>query len=226
MVKWLLLQVWMGKKRSLPQPPLPEIQMFIRSLLRVHCTLRGRKGGEKIKVNKLTRKNTSIGGCSGIGLAAARIFASRGAKVHALDLNSIDKISDNDSKDCGGEQRIVYTHCDVTDWARLRQIFTEIGHVDIAVANAGVSQECDYFADTFDADGKLEEPHYAVLDVNYRAVLNFIKLSLSAFRKQGCAGGSIVITSSAAAYAPEQSLPVYSATKTAVRSIVFPSFLA
>lgn len=200
--------------------------MFIRSLLRIHFTLRERtgEGRGKDKINKLTRSDTSIGGCSGIGLAAARIFASRGAKVHALDLNPIDEDSDN-SKGCGGEHRIVYTHCDVTDWARLRQTFTEVGHVDIAVANAGVSQECDYFADTFDADGKLEEPLYAVLDVNYRAVLNFIKLSLSAFRKQGCAGGSIVITSSATAYAPEQSLPVYSATKTAVRSSLFPSFL-
>lgn len=158
-------------------------------------------------------------------MAAARIFASRGPKVHALDLNPIDEDSDN-SKGCGGggggEQGSDNSDdeksndCDVTDWARLRQIFTEIGHVDIAVANASVSQECDYFADTFDADGKLEEPFYAVPDVNYRAVLNFFKLSLSAFRKQGLAGGSIVITSSATAYAPEQSLPVYSATKTVV----------
>lgn len=161
-------------------------------------------------------------------MAAARIFASRGAKVHALDLNPIDENSDNSSC-CGGDQHIdksdvdkndgsiLYTRCDVTDWPRLRQIFTEIGHVDIAVANAGVSQECDYFTDTFDADGKLEEPLYAVLDVNYRAVLNFVKLSLSAFRKQGRGGGSVVITSSATAYASEQALPVYSATKMAVR---------
>lgn len=161
-------------------------------------------------------------------MAAARIFASRGAKVHALDLNPIDENSDNNNG-CGGDQRIgnsdndsiIYTHCDVTDWARLRQIFIEIGHVDIAVANAGVSQECDYFADTFDADGKLEEPSYAVLDVNYRAVLNFVKLSLSAFRKQGRAGGSVVIISSATAYASEQTLPVYSATKMAVRRFLF-----
>lgn len=63
------------------------------------------------------------------------------------------------------------------------QIFIEIGHVDIAVANTGFSQEYDYFADIFDTDGKLEKPFYAVFDVNYRTVLNFVKLSLSTFHK-------------------------------------------
>lgn len=95
-------------------------------------------------------------------------------------------------------------------------------HIDIAVANAGVSQECDYFEDTFDSKGDVEEPRYAVVEVNYRAVLNFVKLSLSTFRKQ-VPGSSLVITSSATAYLLEQSLPVYSATKTAVRSLVSPS---
>ena len=51
-----------------------------------------------------------------------------------------------------------------------------MGKVDICVANAGVSEECDYFADTFDATGKLEEPGYRVIEVNYRAVVNFVKV--------------------------------------------------
>ena len=82
-----------------------------------------------------------------------------------------------------------------------------------------MSQECDYFADTFNAEGKLEEPLYNVLEVNFRAVLNFVKLSLSAFKKQG-PGGSIVITASATGYSPEQSLPVYSATKCGLLGLV------
>lgn len=102
----------------------------------------------------------------------------------------------------------------MTKWAELRQAFDRIGKVDIAVANAGVSEETDYFKDTFDDAGRLLEPEYQVLDVNYRAVLSFIKLSLSKMRKAG--GGSIVITSSATAYSPEQSLPVYSSSKLAV----------
>ena len=82
-----------------------------------------------------------------------------------------------------------------------------------------MSQEADYFADTFGPDGSLQEPQYRVLDINFRAVLNFAKLSLSAFKRQG-PGGSLVLVSSATAYSPEQSLPVYSATKLGVIGLV------
>jgi NAD(P)-dependent dehydrogenase (short-subunit alcohol dehydrogenase family) len=60
--------------------------------------------------------------------------------------------------------------------------------VDIAIANAGVSEEANYFKDTFDDDSNLIEPKYRVIDVNYRAVLNFVKLSLSFLRRQGTVG--------------------------------------
>ncbi|KAI4137838.1 MAG: hypothetical protein LQ341_004963, partial [Variospora aurantia] len=87
--------------------------------------------------------------------------------------------------------------------------FKTAGRVDICVANAGVSEETNYFADTFDAQtGELEEPKYRVIDVNYRAVVNFVKISLSYLRRQG-RGGSIVVTTSSTAYAPEHSMPVY-----------------
>ena len=102
--------------------------------------------------------------------------------------------------------------------------------MDIVVANAGVSQEGDYFADTFTEDGDLAEPKYAVFDVNVKATLNVVKLALRAFRVQfgergvlngevdgeEGLGGSLVLTSSATAYSPEWSLPVYSAGKMAV----------
>ncbi|KAH7322517.1 short chain dehydrogenase reductase [Stachybotrys elegans] len=144
------------------------------------------------------------GGSSGIGLASAKILASLGARVHVLDLNSpIEEVSSG----------INYMHCNVADWPSLSAAFSQIGHVDIAIANAGVSEETDYFADTFSStDGLLEEPTWRVVDVNFRAVLNFTKLSLSSFKRQG-PGGSLVIVSSATAYSPEISLPVYSASK-------------
>lgn len=108
-----------------------------------------------------------------------------------------------------------YIRCNITSWSELQAVFIRVGRVDITIANAGVSEETNYFKDTFDDSGNLIEPKYGVLDVNFRAVLNFVKLSLSAFRRQGT-GGSIVITSSATAFAPELSMPVYSATKLAV----------
>ncbi|KAJ8113161.1 hypothetical protein ONZ43_g5216 [Nemania bipapillata] len=170
------------------------------------------------------------GGASGIGLAAARILAFRGAVVHVLDLVPID--NDFDIFEVPGQEEpdrnvlgsvpahaIRFHKCDITDWAALRGVFSSVGHIDIAVANAGVSQEADYFADTFDANGDLEEPRYGVIDVNYRAVLNFVKLALSQFAKQE-SGSSLVLTCSATAYSPEQSLPVYSATKSALVGLI------
>lgn len=110
-----------------------------------------------------------------------------------------------------------FHHCDITNWSALRNIFNDVGHVDFAFANAGTSEETDYFADTLDGDGLLEEPTYRVLDVNLRGVLNVVKLALSRMRADKTQG-SIVITTSATAYAPEQSLPVYSSGKLAVSS--------
>lgn len=162
--------------------------------------------------NRLT--DPVLGGASGIGLATAKILASRGAKVYILDLNPPDE------EVPAGAQ---YVQCNITSWPELVAAFKLAGHIDFAVANAGVTEETDYFKDTFDGAGNLLEPKYAVLDVNFRAVINFVKLSLSYLRKQGT-GGSIVITASATAYAPEQSLPVYSATKLGVSCVKGPTY--
>ncbi|KAF4910859.1 Short-chain dehydrogenase/reductase ATR7 [Colletotrichum fructicola] len=146
------------------------------------------------------------GASSGIGLAAARIFAEKGAWVLNLDINPPPS---------GQPEDVEFRQCDISSWSSLLDAFRYAGDIDIAVSNAGVSEEVDYFADTFDeVTGDLIEPEYRVLDVNLRAVANFVKLSVSHFRRRKCPG-SIVITSSATAYAPEQSLPVYSGSKLA-----------
>ncbi|KAI8951905.1 hypothetical protein F4801DRAFT_600579 [Xylaria longipes] len=93
-------------------------------------------------------------------------------------------------------------------WEQLRDIFDKIPRIDFAFANAGVSEEIDYFADASDDDGILQEPACAVLDINFRAVVNFVKLAWASMRKNKIPG-SIVITTSATAYAPEQSLPAF-----------------
>ncbi|KAL4978761.1 short chain dehydrogenase reductase [Aspergillus desertorum] len=153
------------------------------------------------------------GGASGIGYAAALILAAKGAKVHVLDVN--EPTEDEHSK----HSTIVFHKCNAASWVELRAKFQEIGRVDLAFANAGVSESTNYFADSFDADGGLEEPSYGVLDVNLRGVINFVKLAWSSMRANGISG-SIVITTSATAYAPEQSLPVYAAGKLALVGLI------
>jgi len=79
-------------------------------------------------------------------------------------------------------------------------------------------------------DGLLiEPPSGRLLDVNFRGVVNVVKLARWVMRGKGKTGeedeeeggrgkdgGSIVITTSATGYAPEQGLPVYSAVKAGV----------
>jgi NAD(P)-dependent dehydrogenase (short-subunit alcohol dehydrogenase family) len=149
------------------------------------------------------------GGSSGIGLAAVKLLTRKGATVHVLDINPP---SDDDALPDG----VHFQRCNIAIWAELRDAFDSVsGPIDFAFANAGVSEEADYFADTHDDDGRLAEPAYRVLEVNVRGVYNFVKLSLSRMRKEKTPG-SIVITTSASGYAPEQSLPVYSSGKLAV----------
>lgn len=137
-----------------------------------------------------------------------KIFATRGAHVFALDRNAPQ-----------GPllQGVKFIQCDQTSWNDLRSAFQHVGKVDIAVANAGVSEVENYFDDTFDEQGHLLEPSRAVIDVNIVGTLNFCKWAISCMRRQGT-GGSVVIVSSATAYSPEHSLPVYSACKLAVRA--------
>lgn len=166
------------------------------------------------------------GGASGIGLAAVRILAAKGAEVFVLDLTEpdINTIPSPSEGEPVLPEKARFIQCDVTSWADLRKAFDktvyEAGRIDIAISNAGVSEEHDYFTDQFDESGNLLEPEFEVIDVNFRAVVSFVKLAVSQMRKQRKAGdkktGRIVVTSSATAYAPEHNLPVYSASKLAV----------
>ncbi|KAJ4021178.1 hypothetical protein NW752_004185 [Fusarium irregulare] len=165
------------------------------------------------------------GGASGIGLAAVRILAAKGAEVFVLDLTEpdINTIPSPSEGEPVLPEKARFIQCDVTSWADLRKAFDktvyEAGRIDIAISNAGVSEEHDYFTDQFDESGNLLEPEFEVIDVNFCAVVSFVKLAVSQMRKQRKAGdkktGRIVVTSSATAYAPEHNLPVYSASKLA-----------
>ncbi|KAK7178809.1 cytochrome P450 [Paraphaeosphaeria sporulosa] len=151
-------------------------------------------------------------GSSGIGLATAEILASRGAQVHILDINAPDEHA------CK-PRFFNFISCDIASWQDLKSAFSRIGHVDLVFANAGVSEVTNYFHDTLDSNGDLVEPDMRLFDVNFRAVLNVVKLAWRAMKQQGTPG-SIVITTSATAYAPEQSLPTYSSLKLALVGLI------
>lgn len=158
----------------------------------------------------LTRK----GGSSGLGYGAVKILAERGAKVVVLDLHApaeLDSAADGRSNSNG----IEFVRCDVTVWAQLRRCFLEVGRVDMVFANAGVLENTPFLQLGEDGLPPEEEPDNRILDINLRAVINTVRLACSVMRRQDH-GGSIVLTSSQAAYCPNPFIPIYSVAKLAV----------
>ena len=140
------------------------------------------------------------GGGSGIGLATARLLASRGARVAVLDLKPGDEF--------------IGVAADVTDDASVRLAVEtaagRLGGVDILVNNAGVGSIGTV------ADNPDEEWH-RVFDVNVVGIVRVTRAALPYLRASSRA--AIVNTCSIAATAGLPQRAVYSATKGAVLSL-------
>ena len=140
------------------------------------------------------------GGGSGIGLATARLLASRGAKVAVLDLKPGDEFTS--------------VAADVTDDASVRLAVEtaagRLGGVDILVNNAGIGSIGTV------ADNPDEEWH-RVFDVNVVGMVRVPRAALPYLRASEHA--AIVNTCSIAATAGLPQRAVYSATKGAVLSL-------
>jgi 2-keto-3-deoxy-L-fuconate dehydrogenase len=140
------------------------------------------------------------GGGSGIGLAAARLLAARGAQVAVLDL-------------APGEE-FLGLRADVTDDASVRSAVDSagerLGGIDILVNNAGIG------AIGTVADNTDEQWHH-VFDVNVVGIVRVSRAALPYLRAS--AHAAIVNTCSIAATAGLPQRALYSATKGAVLSL-------
>ena len=143
------------------------------------------------------------GGGSGIGLATARLLATRGARVAAIDL---------DPEAAAGSALPVIA--DVTDEDSLRAavatVVERLGALDVLVNNAGIG-----------ATGTVEDNSYEewrrVLDVNLLGVVRASRAALPHLRRSPVA--AIVNTCSIAAVAGLPRRALYSATKGAVLAL-------
>jgi 2-keto-3-deoxy-L-fuconate dehydrogenase len=140
------------------------------------------------------------GGGSGIGLAAARLLAGRGAKVAVLDIEPGDEF--------------LGLRADVTDDAAVRAAVQEaagrLGGIDIVVNNAGVGA-VGTVADNSD------EQWHQVFDVNVVGMVRVTRAALPYLRAS--AHAAVVNTCSVAAIAGLPQRALYSATKGAVLSL-------
>jgi NAD(P)-dependent dehydrogenase (short-subunit alcohol dehydrogenase family) len=155
------------------------------------------------------------GAGSGIGLAAAQLLALEGASVVVADIDSqggqeaVRKI-----EEAGG--RASYIQTDVTNpketAAMVEHALASYGGLNILIANAGVPG-----ADKFLVDWSDEEWH-RVIDVNLTGVFNCCRDAIPAIADNG--GGSVVVTSSAAALANAPFTCGYNAAKVGAISLV------
>jgi NAD(P)-dependent dehydrogenase (short-subunit alcohol dehydrogenase family) len=152
------------------------------------------------------------GGAAGIGRTAALAFAREGAAVAVAD---VDEANGEETVrrivETGGRARFV--RCDVRRAPEVQRLIEEtvraFGGVDILYNNAGVVR--------YGTVEQLSEEDWDLqLDVNLKGTFLTCKYAIPELRKRG--GGSIVNTASVQAFASQETVAAYSASKGAVVS--------
>ncbi|MEN3042774.1 MAG: beta-ketoacyl-ACP reductase [Fervidobacterium sp.] len=141
------------------------------------------------------------GAGSGIGKAAAELFAKEGAIVIACDLN--ETIYDNPN--------IYFYKLDVTDRVRVSEVIKDVvdkfGKIDVLVNNAGITKDALI-------QNMTEEDWDKVINVNLKGVFNMTQAVVPHMLEAG--KGSIINTSSVVGVYGNIGQTNYSATKAGV----------
>lgn len=149
------------------------------------------------------------GGNAGIGLEIARAYRAEGARVFVAGRRQeqLDKVE----TELGPE--VTGIRCDVGRLEDLDALYATVaeqaGRIDVLVANAGIGIVAPL--------GEITEEQFdAMFTTNVKGSLFTVQKALPLLSS----GASIILTGSTAASRPEPYLPVYGATKAAVRNLV------
>lgn len=148
------------------------------------------------------------GGNSGIGLAAAKLFAAEGAQVAISGRNSETLASAAESLG----KTSVAVRGDITDAADRAHLFTAIkdrfGALDVLFANAGLSG--------FTPLGATEEANFdKIVQLNFNSVFYTVQGALPLLRD----GASIILTGSLTSKIGPPAYSAYAGAKAAVRAM-------
>lgn len=160
-------------------------------------------------MSKLNNKIAVVtGGNSGIGLAAAKLFAAEGAKV--IITGRRQRANDEAVAEIGlNASGIVCDAAKLEDTDRMiEQVQKEHGRIDVLHVNAGVVR----FGSIAETD---ESKFDTQFDINVKGLFFTIQKALPLMK----GGGSVILTSSVAHKGGYPGGVVYAATKAAVRSI-------
>lgn len=147
------------------------------------------------------------GAATGIGRAAAILFAKEGARVAIADINEKDAIETVRTIETGGGDAF-FVHVNLVKVADIenmvRATVARYGKLDIFYHNAGVA-----------GPGRIEltteEAYDQVLDIHLKAGFFGAKFAAPEIKKAG--GGSILFTGSGLGLRPSRQSPAYSASK-------------
>lgn len=149
------------------------------------------------------------GAASGIGLASARRMAGLGAVVVAVDVDAAG--AERAAKELGGRS-VVADVSEVSEWPRIVAAADELGGVDVALLNAGVTTGQQDIAELGDAE------YRRIMGVNVDGVVFGARAVVPSMARKG--GGAIVATASLAGLIAFPGDPVYTLTKHAVVGFV------
>lgn len=145
------------------------------------------------------------GAASGIGLAAARLFADYGATVMLVDRHeAVRAVADS----LPGAHSAT---ADIADAAAMAEVIAGFAAVDGAFNNAGIEGAGGAMVPIVDYP---DEEFDRVLAVNVRGLWNCLKAQLPALQANG--GGAIVNTASVMGWLGAPGMAAYSASKHAV----------
>ncbi|WP_315762528.1 SDR family oxidoreductase [Sphingomonas sp. Y38-1Y] len=150
------------------------------------------------------------GGASGIGRAAAQLFAARGWQVGLADVNEAGLAAVAAELPAGMASTHRLDVRDRADWARALAEFAGEGGIDVLFNNAGIA-----------VGGPFAETDPAEIDrcvaINFMGVVNGAQAGFPYLKR--APGSCLLNTASAAGIYGSAGLAIYSATKFAVRGL-------
>ncbi|KAI0554818.1 15-hydroxyprostaglandin dehydrogenase [Xylaria curta] len=175
------------------------------------------------------------GGASGLGKIMSGYFAARGDIVTIFDVDETNGAAV--AAELEGSEVVRFQKCDISSWeeqaAAFKAVYEDIGHIDVVVANAGVSEGGrSWVVPPFPSAteigtnrGEPEQPRLKVLDINLVGNIYSVKLAhhyMQFNTPDATTGlrGSIVCTASNAGLYPFPPQPLYAASKHAIVGLV------
>lgn len=151
------------------------------------------------------------GGNSGIGKAAAELFADNGAQVVVLDKSITDRTEASSSN------AITYFQADVRDQQAIKKIVDSVidrfGKIDVLFSNAGINPHIGKIEDT------QNEQWDEIIQTNLRSCFTLIREVIPCMKETK--SGAIIGTSSISGrvWAADHSVP-YGVAKTGIEAII------